>query len=204
MKKLALKAVYVLIFISITANSQAQKKEGNFWHFGHGNELDFSSGVPVAVAGSQQSTFEGCASVCDADGNLLFYTNGGGRDPLLSGQSSGKIWNAQNAVVYDMGNTEGGGFSAAQSSVCNQNPAIQVIIIFLPWRKWNLMLGAPCLANRKEGDCPGLNLMPMPMVVRSLSSIANKCYIRHLMKAFVPDVRMGKIIGYLLPCWLWD
>jgi gliding motility-associated-like protein len=61
-------------------------------------------------------TFEGSTSYCDEDGNLLFYSNGGGRLPL-SGQDGGKIWNKNNQVMYDMQGTEGGGWSAAQSSV---------------------------------------------------------------------------------------
>lgn len=100
---------------------QAQK-QGNIWHFGHGAALDFNSGTAVITTPSSMSTFEGCASIADADGNLLFYTNGGGRDPVLSGQSSGKIWNRNHQVMYDMGNTEGGGFSAAQSSVIIPKP----------------------------------------------------------------------------------
>ncbi|MGI9160118.1 MAG: hypothetical protein ACR2K1_10245, partial [Saprospiraceae bacterium] len=67
-------------------------------------------------------TFEGSASIANADGNLLFYTNGGGRDSVLSGQPGGKIWNRNHEVMYDMGNTEGGGFSSAQSSVIIPKP----------------------------------------------------------------------------------
>ncbi|MFM8487508.1 MAG: hypothetical protein ACKOCH_14365, partial [Bacteroidota bacterium] len=52
----------------------------------------------------------------------MFYSNGGGRDPVLSGQSSGKIWNRNHDVMYDMGNTEGGGFSSAQSAVIIPRP----------------------------------------------------------------------------------
>ncbi|MFM8433409.1 MAG: PKD domain-containing protein, partial [Bacteroidota bacterium] len=92
------------------------QKEANVWHFGFGQSLDFNSGTAVQVPGSSISTFEGCASVCDAQGNLLFYTNGGGRVPS-SGQDPGHIWDRTNAVMYDMQGVEGGGFSAAQSSV---------------------------------------------------------------------------------------
>ena len=66
-------------------------------------------------------TNEGCASYCDENGNLLFYSNGGGRLPA-SGQDGGKIWNKNNQVMYDMQGTEGGGWSAAQSSVVVPSP----------------------------------------------------------------------------------
>jgi gliding motility-associated-like protein len=62
------------------------------------------------------STFEGCTSYCDSAGNLLFYSNGGGRIPA-SGQDPGHIWNRNHEVMYDMQGLEGGGMSAAQSSV---------------------------------------------------------------------------------------
>ena len=99
-------------FISISLIAQ---KEANIWHFGHGYGLDFNSGEAVQITGSME-TFEGCTSVCDSAGNLLFYSNGGGRVPI-GGQSTGIIWNANGDVMYDMQGLEGGGFSAAQSSV---------------------------------------------------------------------------------------
>jgi gliding motility-associated-like protein len=101
--------------------TQAQK-EGNVWHFGQGAALDFNSGTATITTPSSMWSFEGSASIADANGNLLFYSNGGGRDPILSGQSSGKIWNRDHQVMYDMGNTEGGGFSSAQSAVILPKP----------------------------------------------------------------------------------
>ncbi|MFM7401124.1 MAG: hypothetical protein ACKO4W_09500, partial [Bacteroidota bacterium] len=89
---------------------------------GMGAALDFNPGAPVITTPSSMFSFEGSASIADANGNLLFYSNGGGRDPVLSGQSSGKIWNRNHDVMYDMGNTEGGGFSSAQSAVIIPRP----------------------------------------------------------------------------------
>ena len=117
-KQSILPALFTL-FLSWSAHAQ---KEGNIWHFGIGAALDFNSGAPVVTSPSSIFAFEGSASIADADGNLLFYTNGGGRDSVLSGQPSGKIWNRNHEVMYDMGNTEGGGFSAAQSSVIIPKP----------------------------------------------------------------------------------
>ncbi|MFN4811808.1 MAG: gliding motility-associated C-terminal domain-containing protein, partial [Bacteroidota bacterium] len=92
------------------------QKEGNIWHFGNGFSLDFNSSSAVQTTGSAMQTTEGCASYCDYLGNLLFYSNGGGRIPA-TGQDPGHIWNKNNGVMYDMQGLEGGGFSAAQSSV---------------------------------------------------------------------------------------
>ena len=111
MKKYLIWFCSLLTFICVFA-----QKEANVWHFGIGHSLDFNSGSPVQTSGSQMFTFEGSTSYCDEDGNLLFYSNGGGRLPS-SGQDGGKIWNKNNQVMYDMQGTEGGGWSAAQSSV---------------------------------------------------------------------------------------
>jgi len=103
---------FTFIFLLLVGVSFSQK-EANVWHFGAGHSLDFNSGIPF---NSQMFTFEGSTSFCDEDGNLLFYSNGGGRLPI-SGQDGGKIWNKNNQVMYDMQGAEGGGWSAAQSSV---------------------------------------------------------------------------------------
>ena len=115
------KQIFVILafLFSVVASGQ---KQANIWHFGDGKALDFSSGNPVQLTGSAMQSFEGSASYCDSLGNLLFYTNGGGREPLFSGQDGGHIWNQNNAVMYDMLGTEGGGFSAAQSSVIFEAP----------------------------------------------------------------------------------
>ena len=101
-----------LLFFGVTF----AQKEANVWHFGAGHSLDFNSGYALQTSGSQIFTFEGSTSYCDENGDLLFYSNGGGRLPI-SGQDGGKIWNKNNQVMYDMQGTEGGGWSAAQSSV---------------------------------------------------------------------------------------
>ena len=65
----------ILIFILSSIFSFAQPQNWN-WYFGTGAAVNFSSGNPVAVAGCILNTVEGCASVSDASGNLLFYTDG--------------------------------------------------------------------------------------------------------------------------------
>jgi gliding motility-associated-like protein len=117
-----MKKLTIALLLCIFTGSIYAQKEGNVWHFGMGAALDFNSGVPVITTPSSMFSFEGSASIADANGNLLFYSNGGGRDPVLSGQSSGKIWNRNHDVMYDMGNTEGGGFSSAQSAVIIPKP----------------------------------------------------------------------------------
>jgi gliding motility-associated-like protein len=113
----------MLLAVCTTITLSAQKEWTFNWHFGEKVSLGFSSGAPMLGVGSEMQTAEGCASISDEAGNLLFYTNGGGRDPIQSGgQPSGKIWNRLNEVMYDMSFTEGGGWSAAQSSIIFPKP----------------------------------------------------------------------------------
>ena len=63
-----------LFFIcSLTAFGQG---ENNIWYFGYYAGLDFNSGSPVAISGVQTNQREGVASVSDASGSLLFYSDG--------------------------------------------------------------------------------------------------------------------------------
>jgi gliding motility-associated-like protein len=47
----------------------------NVWAFGGKAGIDFNGGTPTAIT-TAMNTLEGCASVCDAQGQLLFYTDG--------------------------------------------------------------------------------------------------------------------------------
>jgi gliding motility-associated-like protein len=116
------KMLFILVLIFKISNFAYAQKQANFWHFGDGKSLDFSSGNPVQVNGTAINTFEGSASYSDKCGNLLFYSNGGGSQ-LVFGNESGKIWNANNNVMHDMQYTQGGGWSSAQSSVIIEDPA---------------------------------------------------------------------------------
>jgi len=115
-------AVLFIAAFNFPITSTFAQRQANIWHFGDSIRIDFSTGVPVRVSGSSLWSSEGSASYCDQLGNLLFYTNGGGRDPLLSGQDGGHIWNRNNDVMYDMKGIEGGGFSSSQSSVVLEAP----------------------------------------------------------------------------------
>lgn len=51
------------------------QKETAIWYFGNGDGLDFNKQPPLPIRGPM-ITDESCASICDPDGKLLFYTNG--------------------------------------------------------------------------------------------------------------------------------
>lgn len=51
-------------------------RSDNIWYFGKFAGLDFSTGRPIPLLNSAMDTFEGCATISDDNGNLLFYTDG--------------------------------------------------------------------------------------------------------------------------------
>jgi len=71
-----MKKILLLFFtISLSSNSYSQN-EANIWCFGVDAGLDFNSGSPVSFSGVVMNQLEGCASISDAGGSLLFYTDG--------------------------------------------------------------------------------------------------------------------------------
>lgn len=65
-----------LILLFITIQLLLSQKEANIWYFGRNCGVDFSSGKPIAINNGKINTEEGSTSVCDANGKLLFYSDG--------------------------------------------------------------------------------------------------------------------------------
>lgn len=64
----------LLLFFTLNAFSQ---KEASNWYFGRFAGIRFlDDGSVVALSDGQMDTNEGCSVISDADGNLLFYTDG--------------------------------------------------------------------------------------------------------------------------------
>ncbi len=66
------------ILISNNIFAQHYSNRNKVWTFGRQAGLDFTSGTPIPISSKiyHTSYTEGCASVCDTAGNLLFYTDG--------------------------------------------------------------------------------------------------------------------------------
>ncbi len=112
-----LKYFPLLILIALTTTLAAQK-EANIWYFGHNAGLDFNSGAPVPLTDGVMNTDEGCASIADDNGALLFYTDGK------------YVWNKNHT---QMPNGEGllGHKSSTQSAVIVPKPgALNIYYIF--------------------------------------------------------------------------
>jgi hypothetical protein len=70
------KYFFLLCFVFLARPFTAQN-ETKKWYFGVNAGLDFTSNPPTILTNGSMTAQSGCASVADASGNLLFYTNGG-------------------------------------------------------------------------------------------------------------------------------
>ncbi|MEO5675705.1 MAG: hypothetical protein ABIQ74_13765, partial [Chitinophagales bacterium] len=75
MKKNLLTALLPLFLVFPFHFSSAQKQAWK-WYFGYKAAIDFSTGTPAPLFNSAMSQWEGCASIADDNGNLLFYSDG--------------------------------------------------------------------------------------------------------------------------------
>ena len=69
-------STFLFCIALLFATPSFAQKEAAIWYFGVNAGLDFNSGSPVALTNGKLSTAEGCASISDKNGNLLFYTDG--------------------------------------------------------------------------------------------------------------------------------
>jgi gliding motility-associated-like protein len=72
---------YFLLTLFIIFSTCASAQLNNVWYFGNKAGISFNAPVtaqqiPYSIANNAMIADEGCASVCDTLGNLLFYTNG--------------------------------------------------------------------------------------------------------------------------------
>jgi len=68
-------AFFYIVFSFIVINSFSQN-EANIWYFGDNAGVDFASGSPVTLTNGALATREGCATISDDNGDILFYSEG--------------------------------------------------------------------------------------------------------------------------------
>ncbi|MCF8370428.1 MAG: T9SS type A sorting domain-containing protein [Bacteroidales bacterium] len=68
--------VLIILSLCLFPVCYAQEFTSNNWFFGYNAGVDFNFGITTVVSGGQTYNGEGCASVGDSDGNLLFYSDG--------------------------------------------------------------------------------------------------------------------------------
>ena len=70
------KILFALCFKLCFLHCISAQGEAANWYFGSNAGLNFSSGNPVFNLDGQLNTNEGCGTISDANGDLLFYTDG--------------------------------------------------------------------------------------------------------------------------------
>jgi len=98
---------YCILILSVQYT--IAQKEATHWYFGEKAGLDFTSGSPVVVTNGELRTDEGCASISDATGKLLFYTDGS------------TVWN-QNHNTMPTGTGLLGNSTSTQSAIIVPKP----------------------------------------------------------------------------------
>lgn len=101
---------FILLFILLCPLLAVSQGETSNWYFGNGAGITFNNDGSVnAVTDGQLDTFEGCATISDSFGGLLFYTDG-----IV-------VYN-QDHVVMENGNGLFGDPSSTQSALIVPKP----------------------------------------------------------------------------------
>lgn len=69
--KVLLGALLSIVQLLVSAQSQTDT-----WYFGYKAGMRFYGDTPLVLTDGSMISFEGCSSISDGNGNLLFYTNG--------------------------------------------------------------------------------------------------------------------------------
>ncbi len=88
----------------IVTEYQVIQQTANQWYFGQQAGIEFTNGPLAILDANNMMATEGCATISDVNGDLLFYTNGF------------TVWNKEHGVMVN-GDTIGGDQPAAQSAL---------------------------------------------------------------------------------------
>ncbi len=108
LKKMARKTLIIFLFLLATGSATAQR-EFNNWYFGKNCGLTFKGVTPEPLHDAKFYALEGCSSVSDRYGKLLFYTNGT------------ELYNANHQVMKN-GDSLKGHTSATQTALIVPRP----------------------------------------------------------------------------------
>jgi len=70
------KKIYSIIALLFLFNLSFAQNQTKHWFFGNNCGMDFNGGAPVTLTLGAMATSEGCSTISDATGALLFYTDG--------------------------------------------------------------------------------------------------------------------------------
>lgn len=111
----------------LTSSSLCQER-AMVWYFGDHSGINFSSGEPEVLTDGTMIAEAGCASICDEDGNLLFYTNGN------------KVWNRNHQIMTN-GDTLNGSQLVNQNSIIIPKPLSDSIYYLFTLNNYDTLRG---------------------------------------------------------------
>ena len=115
-----MKKIILLIILLFSINAIAQKQANN-WYFGINAGLDFSRNNILPLLDGQLQTGEGCSTISDANGDLLFYTDGV------------TVYNRNHEIMLN-GNDLNGNNSSTQSAMIIPKPLdVNIYYIFIEY-----------------------------------------------------------------------
>ena len=104
-EKITRRLPYLFIFYCVSVMAQG---EANIWYFGGNAGLNFNNNPPTPLLdlpNGDMFSSEGCSTISDSDGNLLFYTNGE------------KVWNRIFQIMSNGDNLAGHNSSSQSSAI---------------------------------------------------------------------------------------
>lgn len=144
--------LFILCFFCFI-NETLSQKETSIWYFGYEAGVDFNSGSPVALTDGKLSSSEGCSTVSDKNGNLLFYTDGS------------TVWNRNHAVMQN-GTGLLGHNSSTQSGIIIPKPGSPFIYYIFTADEPNPVNADDNLLNDEgDGSNDGLNYSEVNMML---------------------------------------
>ena len=107
----------LFLLILLSASIHFSQNEFSKWYFGSYAGLDFSTSPPTILTNGALNTPEGCATVCDNTGSLLFYTDGTA------------IWNSTHTIMAN-GGPLFGNLSTTQSALIAKQPGTNSCLLY--------------------------------------------------------------------------
>lgn len=107
-----LKYFFWILICCVAQFSVYAQKQANQWYFGKRIGLNFNQSPPQKLTNGNLLSVEGCASIADANGNLLFYTNGvdimnKNHSPMLNGDGLlGHLSSTNNVIIVPQPETD--------------------------------------------------------------------------------------------------
>ncbi len=141
------------------------QKEGNVWLFGDSAGVDFNSTLPHAILNGMTKTGETSSSICDKNGNLLFYA--GSINPSFYDNIT--IWNKNNQIIQN-GSGLYGQSSITQGTLLLSEPESQNIIYLFH----GLIPNIYCTIIDRNGDSGNGNVIVKNKILLQTDSITEK------------------------------